>query len=107
MNRSASALISCSCVIALLAPCHAEEEKSYTYHFSVAGVVCSACSKVVKDCIRKVDGVTSVNIRKNATGELPTLTVESTSPTLDAAALQAALGATSGHYQILPPAARP
>ncbi len=84
---------------------HAGEPEIYTYHFSVAGVVCGACSKVVKDRISKVDGVTSVKIRKAAEGDLPVMTVESTSSALDAATLQSALGATSGHYQVIAQAA--
>ncbi|RFC48982.1 MAG: hypothetical protein DVB23_000264 [Verrucomicrobia bacterium] len=93
---SAATLIS----FALAASPKAAEPETYTHHFSVAGVVCSACSKVVKDRIRKVDGVLTVKILKATGDELPTLTVESTSPELDAATLQAALGPSSGHYQI-------
>ncbi|MBU6300773.1 MAG: heavy-metal-associated domain-containing protein [Verrucomicrobia bacterium] len=83
----------------------AAEPDTYTHRFSVAGVVCGACSKVVKDCVRKVDGVVSVKIQNHPEGGLPTLTVESRSPELDAATLQGALGHTSGHYRILAPSA--
>ena len=86
--------------ILLSGPAVAGEAKVYTYEFPVAGVVCSACSRVVKDSIRKVPGVVDVRIVPQPNGELPRLTVTATEQDLKADHLQAALGDASKIYQI-------
>jgi copper chaperone CopZ len=78
----------------------ADEPRVYSYEFPVAGVVCSACARVVKDSVRGVPGVIDVKIVKRPNGELPLLTVASTDPTLDPGRLRAALGEAAKTYQI-------
>ena len=85
----------------VLSPLHAADpQPTFTYQGEVAGVVCAACSGIVKTALSKLDGVTNVKITAGKEGESPKLTVTSTSPSLTREAAVAALGEESKFYDI-------
>jgi uncharacterized protein YsxB (DUF464 family) len=95
-------LIACSLLAASLLAAQPEVEREvYQYKGSIAGVVCSACSSVVKTSLMKLDEVIQVKISAGSEGELPTLTISATDPSLTASDLRVALGKAAAYYRIV------
>jgi copper chaperone CopZ len=79
----------------------AEPPATYTYSGQIAGVVCTACSSVVKTALEKLEGVQSVRITLDPKGGAPRIVITSTSPDITRTAAVKALGKAAADYQIL------
>lgn len=95
-------LIACSLLVAFPSVAQPEVEREvHRYEGSIAGVVCSACSSVVKTALMKLDEVVQVKILAGSEGELPTLAISATDPSLTAGDLRVALGKAAAYYRIV------
>jgi copper chaperone CopZ len=79
----------------------AEPPATYTYSGQIAGVVCTACSSVVKTALEKLEGVQSVRITLDPKGGAPRIVITSTSLDITRTAAVKALGKAAADYQIL------
>lgn len=101
MNRSSFTIIIGILVTNLAALLSADDKPSYTYTGEVAGLYCSACSGIVKECLGKLNGVTKVKITHgNKEGAPAKLEIISTSPDLTREAAMKALGEHAKSYDI-------
>ncbi len=101
MNRSSFRIILGILAVTLATMLRAGDKPAYTYTGEVAGLYCSACSSIVKECLGKLDGVTSVKIMHGDKEGAPAkLEVVSTSPALTRDAAVKALGEHAKSYDI-------
>lgn len=101
MNRSSFSIILGILLTNLASLLSADGKPSYTYTGEVAGLYCSACSGIVKECIGRIEGVTRVKItRGNKEGTPAKLEIISSSPDLTREAAVKALGDHAKSYDI-------
>lgn len=101
MTRSSFSIILGILVTNLATLLYAADKPSYTYTGEIAGLYCSACSGIVKECLGKLDGVTKVKITHGSQESAPAkLEITSTSPGLTREAAVKALGDHAKSYDI-------